>query len=361
MVMVSLFMLFLPLLASAQPANDMFANRIVITGTNTVVTANNIGATRETSEPSPAGVSSGASVWWSWTPTNDGTATISTSGSSFDTVLGIYTGSSVSALNEIASNDDDSDYTSKIVFDVTANQTYAIDVSGYGGATGTIHLSVQLGPIVPPPPAPAWNLPDVNGVMIHSTNYAGKVVIFDFWATWCSPCKAEMPDLVALQEKYRGDGLVIIGPDVSWSGENAQTVKDFLATWTPTVNYQVVMSTSAAEAPYGSIAAIPTTFIIDRQNRIRKSYVGTQTRTTLERQIIPLLYGNTRMACSVTGNQVTLRWPTNAVTFTLESTTNIANPSWIAWPNATTVINGSNTLQTTLSTKPTYFRLRLPY
>src|ERR1017187_1063088 len=94
-------------LSYAQPANDMFANRIVITGTSIVVTGSSVGATRETGEPYHAGNTGGASVWWSWTAPSVGTVTISTAGSSFDTVLGVYTGSSVSALMEVASNDDE--------------------------------------------------------------------------------------------------------------------------------------------------------------------------------------------------------------------------------------------------------------
>ena len=125
--------------SQAQPANDMFANRIVITGTNTAVTGSNVGATRETGEPYHAGVTGGASVWWSWTAPSVGTVTISTTGSTFDTVLGVYSGSSVSALTELASDDDDPDtgaLTSKVVFDVTSNQTCQIAVDGSTTRTG---------------------------------------------------------------------------------------------------------------------------------------------------------------------------------------------------------------------------------
>jgi thiol-disulfide isomerase/thioredoxin len=351
-------------LSPAQPANDMFANRIVITGTNIVVTGSSVGAAREAGEPNHAGNSGGASVWWSWKAPFVGTVTISTAGSGFDTVLGVYSGTSVSALTEVASDDDDPDasaLTSKVVFDVVSNQICQIAVDGYNGDSGNVQLSVQLVPSGPPPPAPGWRLADPNGVAVSSRSFDGKVVVLDFWATWCGPCKSEMPDLVALQDKYRADGLVIIGADVSWSGETAQTVLSFLATWTPTINYQIVMSDATTEAPFGGIAAIPTTFIIDRQNIIRKKYVGTQPLSTLEKQIIPLLYCNTPLGCQRSGNQMVFRWPTNALAFTLESASGLTSPTWSAWPTGPTVVNGTNTVQVTMTSAPRYFRLRMPY
>src|SRR5437773_5978573 len=92
----------------AAPVNDYFANRIALgSGSSITTSGSNVGAAKESGEPTIAGRIGGKSVWWSWTAPSAGTVTIKTTGSSFDTLLGVYTGSSVSALTTVASNDDD--------------------------------------------------------------------------------------------------------------------------------------------------------------------------------------------------------------------------------------------------------------
>ena len=127
-------------------SNNMFANRWSITGANATVTGSSMGATRETGEPNTSGVSGGKSVWWSWTPQVSGAVTISTTGSNFDTTLGVYRGSAVSSLTHVRSNDDENlwggVYTSKVTFDAVAGQAYQILVDGYEGESGFVRLSV---------------------------------------------------------------------------------------------------------------------------------------------------------------------------------------------------------------------------
>ena len=134
------------LVAAVAPVNDSFASPTVLTGTTFAVNGSNIGATLQTGEPKHAGVTGGKSVWWSWTAPSTGTFTLATTGSSFDTTLGIYTGTAVNTLKVLESNDDQSTTlrTSKVVVSVVAGTTYRIAVDGYSAASGAITLSGSL-------------------------------------------------------------------------------------------------------------------------------------------------------------------------------------------------------------------------
>ncbi|NEP86734.1 MAG: S8 family serine peptidase [Okeania sp. SIO2C2] len=127
-------------------ANDNFANRISLNDTD-IFTGRNEGATSEPGEPDHARNDGGASLWWTYTAPESGTVTINTYGSDFDTILAAYTGSTLSELTEVASNDDSNDgegfsIQSEIIFDVVAGETYNIAVDGFNGAVGNINLEV---------------------------------------------------------------------------------------------------------------------------------------------------------------------------------------------------------------------------
>ncbi len=132
------------------PLNDFFVNATVLTdaaGTNSVNTVN---ATKEVGEPDHAGVAGGKSVWWSYTPSADGVLTLSTTNSTFDTVMAMYTGATVSSLTPVAANDDaypaaPGGY-SQIIQAVRGGQTYHIAVDGYDGASGVVFLTYSFAP-----------------------------------------------------------------------------------------------------------------------------------------------------------------------------------------------------------------------
>ena len=129
------------------PANDNFNNRIAIVGAVKTVAGSNIGATKEVGEPDHADNPGGASVWWTWTAPSNGTYTVTTRGSSFDTTLAVYTGTSVFGLTTIAYNDDGPNMgtASLLSFFASAGTAYQIAVDGYNAASGSIVLSVYPG------------------------------------------------------------------------------------------------------------------------------------------------------------------------------------------------------------------------
>jgi uncharacterized repeat protein (TIGR01451 family)/uncharacterized delta-60 repeat protein len=133
--------------ALAQPANDNFAAGQVLTGPAGVVTGSNVGATKEPNEPDVAGNPGGASVWFTWTSPISDAVNISTIGSTFDTILGVYTGNSVDSLTLIAANDDvgGGSLQSSVSFVATAGKIYHIAVDGFDAATGTISLNYGKG------------------------------------------------------------------------------------------------------------------------------------------------------------------------------------------------------------------------
>lgn len=173
--------LLVPVAAYAAPANDSFANAATLTLISDSASTNgtNVGATKETGEPSHAGIAGGASVWWKVTAPANGALSVSTSSSSFDTVLGIYTGAGVSTLTTIGSNDDVAPglTTSMVAVPVTAGQVCYVAVDGKGGAAGSISLSVNF--IQPTAPAfistsPAFQSADVGQSLYLNVAVSGS-------------------------------------------------------------------------------------------------------------------------------------------------------------------------------------------
>ena len=118
---------------------------------------------------------------------------------------------------------------------------------------------------------------DVEGRRISSADWKGKVVIVNFWATWCPPCRAEIPDLIKLQDKYK-DQLRIIG--ISDDDDPPAVVKK----WADAhgMNYPIVMSTPELRKVFTGVAALPTSFIVDRESRVVMRHVGMLMAATTE-------------------------------------------------------------------------------
>jgi len=133
--------------------------------------------------------------------------------------------------------------------------------------------------------APGWELPGLDGDTLRSANFKGKVVVLDFWATWCPPCRAEIPDFIALQKKYAAQGLAVVG--VSVDSSSLKTVKAFAQEMG--INYPVLLADDKTVAAFGGIEVLPTTFIIDRTGRIVKQHLGYTAPTVVEDEIKKLL------------------------------------------------------------------------
>lgn len=133
-----------------RPANDNFANRIALTGPTVSASGGNFLASKERGEPDHADELGGASVWWSWTAPAPGNVVIQTEGSNFDTLLAVYTGSTLTNLTVVASSDDISTNqpTSFVTFSAIPNTAYQIAVDGYDGEPGDIQLHVTMQDVV---------------------------------------------------------------------------------------------------------------------------------------------------------------------------------------------------------------------
>ena len=134
-------------------------------------------------------------------------------------------------------------------------------------------------------PAPDFLLKDADGKTVHLEDYKGKVVLLDFFATWCGPCKIEIPWFMEMERKNKDKGFSVVG--VSMDDEGWEVVKPFLADLG--VNYRVVIGNDATAQIYGGVDALPTTFLIDRNGKIAAVHVGLASKKVFEDGIQELL------------------------------------------------------------------------
>jgi cytochrome c biogenesis protein CcmG/thiol:disulfide interchange protein DsbE len=133
--------------------------------------------------------------------------------------------------------------------------------------------------------APAFSLKGADGKSLDLKGLAGKVVVVNFWATWCPPCRAEIPGMQEVYEKYKTKGLEIVGVSLDRDGWNV--VNPFLQKTKMT--YPVVMGDAAIAEAYGGISAIPTSFVVDRKGKIVKHHVGYFSKEDFEKAVKALL------------------------------------------------------------------------
>jgi thiol-disulfide isomerase/thioredoxin len=145
----------------------------------------------------------------------------------------------------------------------TSKPEAAADITKDAGGPATVELLKE------PQAVADFTLTALDGRRLSSADWKGKVVLLNFWATWCGPCRAEIPDLVALQSKY-GDQLVVVG--ISEDEGPVDVVRKFAADYK--VNYPVAMTTPEMQKIFPGITALPTTFILDRDGRMVQKHIG---------------------------------------------------------------------------------------
>jgi peroxiredoxin len=130
-----------------------------------------------------------------------------------------------------------------------------------------------------------YTVKDMNGADVHLASYKGKIILLNFWATWCPPCKVEIPDLIELQEQYKDD-VVILGFSVD---DTAAQLQPFAKEYQ--MNYPVLVGLGHEniQEAYGPMWGIPVTIIIDRHGKIAKKQSGIRTKDQIEREIKALL------------------------------------------------------------------------
>ena len=135
------------------------------------------------------------------------------------------------------------------------------------------------------PDAPEFTLEDLNGNKISLSNLSGKVIFLNVWATWCAPCKREIPDFIEAYEQYKDKGLEIIGISVDRISQSK--VLKFAEKYK--INYPVAMITSKLTKDYGPFPAIPVTIIIDKNRKIRNRKIGMVNKGFVESWFLKLI------------------------------------------------------------------------
>lgn len=144
--------------------------------------------------------------------------------------------------------------------------------------------------------APDFTLTDANGHAVKLSDYRGKVVLLNFWATWCGPCGLEIPWFVQFEQQYKSHGFEVIG--VSMDEDGWKAIKPYLAEHK--VNYRVLLGNDTVTQLYGGVEALPTTFIIDRNGRFAFSpHVGLAPKNEYLQEIQSLLGQQTNASVRV--------------------------------------------------------------
>jgi peroxiredoxin len=132
--------------------------------------------------------------------------------------------------------------------------------------------------------APLFTLTDIEGKKLSLADYRGKVVLLDFWATWCTPCRAEIPHFVEMQQKLGPQGFQVIGVSMD---DDAKPVKRFYQDYR--INYPIAVGDDKLAESFGGVLGLPVNVLIDRDGRIVKKYLGATEVTEFDKDVADLL------------------------------------------------------------------------
>jgi len=336
----------------ATDSNDFFANAIMIRGA-TNLTASNVGATDEPGEPFHASEPAAHSLWWRWTVPATGTYSVSTSNSTFDTVLSVYVGDAVSNLSAVVINDDNdiAQLWSRVVFRAYAGETFQLAVDGVAGAAGTIRLGITPVLAVMPP----WHATMADGESLYSTNFAGQALLVDFWETTCGPCVAELPDLIDIHATFKPRGFSMVGVAVDSSIE---VIREFVGDHL--LNYPVTQTNPEVVAALGGTVGMPTKYLVDQEGRIAGRFLGGHSLSFYEGIVSPLLRASpdVRLAIARLGGSVRISWPVTETVYEVQFLDGFPGASWVTMDGPMEKLNGRNVITIPINEGTRFFRLQ---
>jgi peroxiredoxin len=136
-------------------------------------------------------------------------------------------------------------------------------------------------------PAPEFTLKDSGGKTVKLSDYKGKIVLLNFWATWCGPCKIEIPWFMDFEQQYKDRGFAVLGVSMDEDGWTA--VKPYIEQHK--INYRVLLGNDTVSSLYGDVESLPTTFVIDRDGRVASVHIGLVSKSEYQNDITNLLDG----------------------------------------------------------------------